>query len=162
MLSKFEQVKKEWGGNNDVIDQWLMMRQQLLIDYCKLAGLATHPNEETNRKLPTASQLSLFSEALVDYISAGHFKIYDNVMNRWHQTGYSPTEEISTLYGRITLTTDPLLNFNDKYGSVQTDNILKDFDSDLSKMGETMELRFALEDKLIELISDSLSRPPGA
>ncbi|EAS62743.1 Rsd/AlgQ family anti-sigma factor [Photobacterium angustum] len=160
MLSKFEQVKKEWGGHNDVIDQWLMMRQQLLIDYCKLAGLA--PKEEANRQLPTASQLSLFSEALVDYISAGHFKIYDNVMERWHQTGYSPTEEISTLYAKITLTTDPLLNFNDKYSEVKQDDLLESFDEDLSQVGELMELRFALEDKLIELISDSLSCPPGA
>ncbi|WP_434144292.1 sigma D regulator [Photobacterium leiognathi] len=161
MLSKFEQVKKEWGGHNDVIDQWLMMRQQLLIDYCKLAGLS--PTEAAkNRQLPTASQLTLFNEALVDYISAGHFKIYDSVMERWHQTGYSPTEEISALYAKITLTTDPLLNFHDRYHSIKDDDLLTHFDDDLSNVGELMEMRFGLEDKLIELISDSLSCPPGA
>jgi regulator of sigma D len=159
MLSKFEQVKKEWGGHNDVIDQWLMMRQQLLIDYCKLIGIT--PNDD-NRHLPTASKLCLFSEDLVDYISAGHFKIYDNVMARWHQTGFSPTEEMSALYAKITLTTEPLLNFNDRYGAINDNDPLETLDDDLSQMGELMESRFALEDKLIELISDSLACPPGA
>ena len=159
MLSKFEQVKKEWGGHNDVIDQWLMMRQQLLIDYCKLIGIT--PNDE-NRHLPTAPKLCLFSEDLVDYISAGHFKIYDNVMARWHQTGFSPTEEMSALYAKIALTTEPLLNFNDHYGAINDHDPLETLDNDLSRIGELMESRFALEDKLIELISDSLACPPGA
>nr|WP_245907230.1 sigma D regulator [Photobacterium sanctipauli] len=160
MLSKFEQVQKQWGGTSDVIDHWLMSRQQLLIDYCKLAGLP--PFEQNNRQLPTSSQLQLFSQELVDYISEGHFKIYDMVMERWNATGYSPTEEISQLYAQITQTTDPLLNFTEKYTELGEDSELEDFDSDLSSIGELIEIRFALEDGLIELISESLACPPGA
>ncbi|WEM42149.1 sigma D regulator [Photobacterium sp. DA100] len=160
MLSKFEQVQKQWGGTSDVIDHWLMSRQQLLIDYCKLAGLP--PFESNSRQLPTTSQLQLFSQELVDYISEGHFKIYDMVMERWNATGYSPTEEISQLYAQITQTTDPMLNFSDKYTDIDEDDELPDFDSDLSDIGELIEIRFALEDKLIELISESLACPPGA
>ncbi|WP_064601599.1 Rsd/AlgQ family anti-sigma factor [Photobacterium sp. J15] len=160
MLSKFEQVQKQWGGTSDVIDHWLMSRQQLLIDYCKLAGLP--PFDQKTRQLPTSSQLQLFSQQLVDYISEGHFKIYDMVMERWNATGYSPTEEISQLYSQITQTTDPLLNFSDRYCAIDDDDDLPDFDKDLSSVGELMELRFALEDKLIELISESLACPPGA
>lgn len=160
MLSKFEQVQKQWGGTSDVIDHWLMSRQQLLIDYCKLAGLP--PFEQNNRQLPTLSQLQLFSQELVDYISEGHFKIYDMVMARWNAIGYSPTEDISTLYHRITQTTDPLLNFTEKYDEFDEADEMPDFDQDLSEVGELMELRFALEDSLIELISESLACPPGA
>ncbi|MGF1732384.1 anti-RNA polymerase sigma 70 factor [Photobacterium proteolyticum] len=160
MLSKFEQVQKQWGGTSDVIDHWLMSRQQLLIDYCKLAGLP--PFEHNTRQLPTASQLQLFSQQLVDYISEGHFKIYDMVMERWNATGYSPTEDISRLYSQITQTTDPLLNFTDRYCSVDEGGDIPDFDNDLSSVGELIELRFALEDNLIELISESLACPPGA
>ncbi|UTV27601.1 sigma D regulator [Photobacterium atrarenae] len=160
MLSKFEQVQQQWGGTSDVIDHWLMSRQQLLIDYCKLAGLP--PFEHKQRQLPTAAQLQLFSQQLVDYISEGHFKIYDMVMARWNATGYSPTEEISTLYSQITETTDPLLNFTDRYGDIKEDDEIPDFDNDLSAVGELIESRFELEDELIELISESLACPPGA
>ncbi|KLV06651.1 anti-RNA polymerase sigma 70 factor [Photobacterium aquae] len=160
MLSKFEQVQKQWGGSSDVIDHWLMSRQQLLIDYCKLAGMP--PFEHNSRQLPTTSQLQLFCQQLVDYISEGHFKIYDMVMARWNATGYSPTEEISQLYATITQTTDPLLNFADKYTEVKDDDELPDFNDDLSAIGELIELRFALEDTLIDLIGESLACPPGA
>ncbi|KDM91991.1 Rsd/AlgQ family anti-sigma factor [Photobacterium galatheae] len=161
MLSKFEQVQKQWGGNNDVIDHWLLSRQQLLIDYCKLAGLP--PFEPKARQLPTSAQLQLFCQQLVDYISEGHFKIYDKVMARWQATGYSPTTEISQLYHQITNTTDPLLNFADRYCEITDDSEdWDDFDQHLSTVGEQIELRFELEDELIELISESLSVPPGA
>ncbi|GAL07264.1 Rsd/AlgQ family anti-sigma factor [Photobacterium aphoticum] len=161
MLSKFEQVQKQWGGTSDVIDHWLMSRQQLLIDYCKLAGLP--PFERNQRQLPTNDQLQLFCQQLVDYISEGHFKIYDMVMARWHATGYSPTAEISQVYAQITQTTDPLLNFTEKYTAISEDELEgADLDNDLSAIGELVEIRFALEDGLIELISESLACPPGA
>ena len=83
-------------------------------------------------------------------------------MARWHQTGFSPTEEMSALYAKIALTTEPLLNFNDHYGAINDHDPLETLDNDLSRIGELMESRFALEDKLIELISDSLACPPGA
>ncbi|PSW03485.1 sigma D regulator [Photobacterium lipolyticum] len=160
MLSKFEQVQQQWGGTSDVIDHWLMSRQQLLIDYCKLAGLP--PFENNSRQLPTSSQLQLFCQQVVDYISAGHFKIYDMVMDKWKTTGYSPTQEISQLYANITQTTDPILNFTDRYCAISDDDDIPDLDQDLSSIGELMEQRFEFEDNLIELISESLARPPGA
>ncbi|MGF1757583.1 sigma D regulator [Photobacterium sagamiensis] len=160
MLSKFEQVQQQWGGTSDVIDHWLMSRQQLLIDYCKLAGLP--PFENNSRQLPTSSQLQLFCQQVVDYISAGHFKIYDMVMDKWKTTGYSPTKEISQLYANITQTTDPILNFTDRYCAIDDNDTLADLDRDLSGIGELLELRFELEDTLIELISESLACPPGA
>jgi len=160
MLSKFEQVQQQWGGTSDVIDHWLMSRQQLLIDYCKLAGLP--PFENNSRQLPTSSQLQLFCQQVVDYISAGHFKIYDMVMDKWKTTGYSPTKEISQLYANITQTTDPILNFTDRYCAIDDNDTLADLDRDLSDIGELLELRFELEDNLIELISESLACPPGA
>lgn len=160
MLSKFEQVQQQWGGTSDVIDHWLVSRQQLLIDYCKLAGLP--PFKKNTRQLPTSSQLQLFCQQVVDYISAGHFKIYDMVMEKWNTAGYSPTEEISRLYATITQTTDPILNFTDRYSDIAEENTLTDLDKDLSSIGELLELRFGLEDSLIELISESLACPPGA
>ncbi|WP_413113824.1 sigma D regulator [Thaumasiovibrio sp. DFM-14] len=160
MLSKFEQVQKKWGGNSDVIDQWLLNRQQLLTDYCKLAGLP--PYDKQSRQLPSSAQLQLFCQQLIDYISTGHFKIYNMVMERWNSTGFNATAEMTAAYERIMETTDPLLNFNDRYGAVSEDDTLTDFDHDLSDIGELLEIRFELEDQLIQLINDSLKVPPGA
>nr|WP_086938902.1 sigma D regulator [Thaumasiovibrio occultus] len=161
MLSKFEQVQQRWGGNSDVIDQWLMNRQQLLMDYCQLAGLP--PYEKKGRSaLPSSAQLQLFCQQLVDYISTGHFKIYDMVMERWNQTGFKATSDMTSSYERIMETTDPLLDFNDRYGDVSDADDMPKLDTDLSVMGELMEERFELEDQLIQLISDSLTVPPGA
>ncbi len=160
MLSKFEQVQQQWGGNSDVIDQWLLNRQQLLSDYCRLVGLP--PYERQTRQLPSSAELQLFCQQLVDYISAGHFKIYNMVMDRWNQTGFKATQEMTAAYKSIMTTTDPLLNFNDRYGEVTEDDHLPDFDADISSIGETLERRFDVEDRLIQLITDSLMQPPGA
>lgn len=91
MLKKFQQVQEEWGGSSEVIDHWLEKRQALLVEYVKLASLqpAISSNVTT---LPTQEELQKFSQHLVDYISEGHFKIYDMVMEKWAATGFQTTE----------------------------------------------------------------------
>ena len=39
MLSRNEQAKKRWGGAHKSIDIWLSERQDLLVNYFKLAAL---------------------------------------------------------------------------------------------------------------------------
>lgn len=160
MLTKFKQVQEQWGGTSDVIDHWLSTRQPLLVEYCKLAGLP--PFDTATHQLPSPKELQHFCQQLVDYISEGHFKVYDMVMQKWESTGYSPTQEISQAYSLIVQTTDPALNFTDKYANVDEENLLTDLDSDLSSLGELIEVRFAFEDNLIQLIGDTLAHPPGA
>lgn len=160
MLTKLNQFQEQWGGNDDVIDHWLSTRQDLLVKYCKLAGLP--PFDSSPTSLPSFLAIQSFTQHLIDYISEGHFKIYNMVMAKWDSTGFSPTEEMSSLYANITKTTDPILNFTDKYAKEDEELLLSDFDKDFSALGEVMELRFELEDGLIEQISSSLSHPPGA
>ena len=161
MLKKFKQTQDQWGGSSDVIDHWLETRQSLIVEYCKLAAL--QPCSKTNViELPTPSELQNFCQHLVDYISEGHFKIYDMVMDKWRSTGFEVTEEINQAYGKIVLTTEPLLNFTDKYAAIQSEDLLENLDSDLSFIGEVTEARFEVEDQLIRLIADSLAVPPGA
>ncbi|WP_413285617.1 sigma D regulator [Vibrio sp. MA40-2] len=162
MLNKFKKVQEQWGGSSEVIDHWLDTRQVVIVEYCHLAALSPNLNKKAVERLPTPQELQQFSQHLVDYISEGHFKIYEMVMDKWKSTGFSPTDEINQTYGKIILTTDPLLNFTDKYADVGRDDTLDDFDSDLSLIGEIIETRFEVEDNLIQLIADSLSVPPGA
>ncbi|MFD2176953.1 Rsd/AlgQ family anti-sigma factor [Veronia pacifica] len=159
MLNKFEQLQQQWGGYSDIIDYWLTLRQELLVEYCKLAGLSA----KNNTALPTQDELNRFCENLVDYISAGHFKIYDMVMERWKENSFSSNEEINQLYQHIVDTTEPLLDFNDKYSKVNMEEVEDDiakFDSHISKVGELMELRFEVEDALIAIIAESLAASP--
>ncbi|MGC9423409.1 MULTISPECIES: sigma D regulator [Vibrio] len=162
MLKKLKKTQEQWGGSSDVIDHWLDKRQQLLVEYCQLAVTAPLPDNQAFSELPSLQAIQYFSQELVDYISEGHFKIYDMVMNKWQATGFKATDEINQTYAQITQTNDPLLNFADRYATLSGEDDLESFDDDLSKVGEVLESRFELEDYLIQLIADSLSIPPGA
>ncbi|CAH0542853.1 sigma D regulator [Vibrio marisflavi] len=162
MLNKFKQTQEQWGGSSEVIDHWLETRQLVIVKYCQLASGQPCSAQPTVTTLPTPSSLQSFCQHLVDYISEGHFKIYDMVMDKWKATGFEATDEINQAYGKIVLTTEPLLDFTDKYASVTQDDGLESFDSDLSLVGEIIEARFEVEDELIKLIAESLAVPPGA
>ncbi|MGF1752995.1 sigma D regulator [Vibrio makurazakiensis] len=163
MLNKFKQTQEQWGGSNEVIDHWLETRQSLIVEYCKLAALQPCSTKTaTVTELPSPAELQGFCQHLVDYISEGHFKIYDMVMDKWQSTGFKVTEEINQTYGHIVLTTEPLLNFTDSYAAIADNDELESFDSDLSLIGEIIEARFEVEDQLIQQIADSLAVPPGA
>lgn len=159
MLNKHETTRKRIGGYSEIIDYWLELRQVLLVEYSTLAGL-----KNTNKNsLPTEEELNRFCQVLVDYISAGHFRIYNMIMERWKATGFSTNGEIDALYHGIVETTNPLLTFNDKYCAfvINEDNFAY-FDQDISRVGEIMALRFEKEDLLIQVILGSLAIPPGA
>ncbi|MEI8632464.1 sigma D regulator [Vibrio sp. PP-XX7] len=162
MLNKFKRTQEQWGGSNEVIDHWLDTRQTLVVRYCKLAALQPNALRTSITELPTVTEIHGFCRRLVDYISTGHFKIYDMVKDKWESTGFTATDEINQTYFAIVETTDPLLNFADKYLDVKGEDHLENFDRDLSHLGEILEARFAVEDQLIQLIVDSLSVPPGA
>ncbi len=161
MLNKFKRTQEQWGGSSEVIDHWLDQRQALLVEYCKLAACKPSAKGALST-LPEVSEIAVFCEHLVDYISEGHFKIYNMVMDKWRATGFEATDDINQSYGKIVLTTDPLLKFTDKYDNVPEDDDLEEFNNDLSLIGEILEVRFEEEDQLIQQIADSLAIPPGA
>lgn len=162
MLNKFKSVQEQWGGSSEVIDHWLSTRQSLIVEYCKLASLQPCVAKSAVSELPTISEIDSFCQTLIDYISTGHFKIYDMVMEKWQSTGFTATNEITQTYEAILKTTDPLLNFADQFLDLNEDDDMNGFDKDLSRVGEILEQRFEEEDSLIQLIIDSLSVPPGA
>lgn len=140
MLSGVELAKQRWGGAHSAIDTWLAERQQLLVLYCELAGLPPYQREA--QSLPDALKIEAFCEILMDYLSAGHFEIYTQF-----------ADDDSELYQRIVPdimpSTDAALRFNDKYASNNDEKQFSTFDSDLSDLGQQLEVRFELEDELI-------------
>lgn len=148
MLTRLEKAKSEWGGAHSVIDSWLQERQELLVIYCKLAGLP--PYERSDQALPQKGEILEFCQILMDYLSAGHFEIYDDLVKACAEKGKESLQLAKSLYPKISASTDIALGFNDDYANAKEDSLLPKFDEDLSTLGQALEQRFEYEDELIE------------
>ena len=141
MLQQLESVKSRWGGKSQVVDRWLMDRQALLVSFCELAGI-----NKQSESLPDADEIANFCSALLDYLSAGHFEVFDILVEDDDDEGLDLKDK---LYPKLTKTTDGALAFNDTFAQAVTPEQAAGFDAALAQLGETLEERFALEDELI-------------
>ena len=157
MLTTLEQTQEKWGGSNKLIDQWLNNRRVLLVQYCKIAGLA--PYESPSRTLPNLTEVKTFCDLLVDYVSEGHFEIYDQVVSACENISDACKAKAHLVVPKISKTTDSALDFNDKYAEAADDELLYDLDKDLGPLMEAMESRFEHEDKLLEIVHSSTAEP---
>lgn len=145
MLENCKTAKERWGGVSEIIDRWLEERQEMLVQYCALSGL----NEELS-DIQRGEKLRSFCQILVDYVSAGHFEVYDQLIKEGREFDDADAlQEASKLYDVVDKTTEKLLDFNDKY--LETDD-LTTLTLDLSQLGETLEVRFSAEDRLIAVL----------
>ncbi|MGL5290709.1 MAG: sigma D regulator [Vibrionaceae bacterium] len=152
MYNSLELIKPHWNDYSDVLNYWHMLRQDLIVEYAKITSMAD-VSKKRQQPLPSEQEISDFFASLVDYISAGHFKIYNMILDKWKEAGLNPTRLTDALYSRINLTTGPLLEINDKYvDSIVDENNCQEFVRDLSIIGELMEQRFELEDRIIQQI----------
>ncbi|GIU23170.1 Rsd/AlgQ family anti-sigma factor [Shewanella colwelliana] len=155
MLKQLERAEQKWGGANTLIDQWLNHRRKLLVNYCQIAGLP--PYESLDKSLPEFKSVKEFCDLLVDYVSEGHFEVYDRVVTACEKNGESTQNLAQTIVPKISETTDLALDFNDKYTEADDDKILYQLDKDLSSLAHAMETRFELEDKLLEVLHANAS-----
>jgi regulator of sigma D len=87
---------------------------------------------------------------MVDYVSVGHFEIFDRLVKQSKLFGgESSSEKSVSLLQEIQMTTEIILDFNDKY--ISTDD-LEALIIDLASLGKTFVRRFAEEDKLVDLL----------
>ncbi|WP_394175718.1 sigma D regulator [Thalassotalea litorea] len=150
MLTRLEQAQQQWGGSSNAIDNWLTERQDVLVNYCRLAGLP--PFDKADRALPKSSDIQAFCQVLVDYISAGHFEVFDQIVRKCKENGPHSLALAQRVYPQIARSTDIALTFNDKYADLGEDSELEGFDASLSALGQFLEERFDLEDQLIEAL----------
>jgi regulator of sigma D len=146
MLENCRNAKERWGGVSELIDRWLKERQELLVHYCDLSGTTDFSQTE-------ALQLKLvrLCEVLVDYVSAGHFEIYEQLIQEAREFDDGGVELAAKVYPRIEKTTETALNFNDQLnGQSMTEDKARELFQQLSELGETLESRFEMEDFLIE------------
>lgn len=148
MLNDVKSARERWGGVNDTIDRWLKERQDLLVLYCKLSAIKDNGVDED-----TQDNLRKFCQIVVDYVSAGHFEIYEQLVNEGREfDDQEGLKRAKIHYKTIDGTTEEILDFNDKYQ--ETDDLSSVVD-DLSKLGEAMAVRFEAEDLMIEILHNA-------
>ena len=146
MLENCQNARERWGGVSELIDRWLKERQELLVHYCDLSGTANFSETE-----PLRQKLVKLCEVLVDYVSAGHFEIYEQLIQEAREFNDGGLELVAKVYPRIEKTTETALNFNDQLsGESMTEEQARALFQQLSELGETLETRFEMEDFLIE------------
>ncbi len=146
MLDKCQGAQERWGGVSEIIDAWLEGRQVLISHFVSLpAQSIAHGLNE---------RLSLFCDLLMDYLSSGHFEVYEQLLREGGEFKDGSLEEAQQLFPLIQPTTDQALDFNDKFSSMQDPSVqeIREFAEQLSLLGEALENRFSLEDKMIELL----------
>lgn len=142
-------IKERWSGVNDMIERWLEERQAMIVQYCGVSGVHQFSPTQSHRRLES------FCQILVDYVSAGHFEIYYQLLREAEEFKDGSAELAKSLFPYLNATTEAALEFNDKYSVAQQGEQLEELSNHLSKLGETLESRFELEDRLIEVMHDA-------
>ncbi|MDX5334655.1 MAG: sigma D regulator [Marinobacter sp.] len=146
MLENCRNARERWGGVSELIDRWLKERQELLVRYCDLSTETDFSQTEMLR-----DKFVRLCEVLVDYVSAGHFEVYEQLIQEAREFNDGGLELAAKVYPRIEQTTGVALNFNDRVdGRLLTEDDVRELFSELSKLGEVLESRFEMEDFLIE------------
>ena len=144
------QTEDRRGGSKEMVRKLVAERTEMLSLYCRLAGL--EPYKENPGVKPAQKALQEFCQLLVDYVAAGHFSLYERIVNGTERRrGIAALSE--ELYPRIAHTTEAALTFNDKYDCDNHCEITDSFTADLSRLGEQLAQRIELEDRLIGLMT---------
>ena len=160
MLNQLESLTERVRGSNKLVDRWLHVRKHLLVAYYNLVGIK--PGKESFMRL-NENALDDFCQSLVDYLSDGHFNIYERIIREME--GTTPYLAASKLYPLLEANTQQIMDYYDSTleNAIDHDNYLE-FQQALSDLGEALEERFTLEDKLISLVldaspEDNIARP---
>ena len=137
-------VKERRHGSQDLVSKLVAERAEMLVTFCRLAGI--EPYNVNDKSVQTL--LQEFCQILVDYVAAGHFAVYERILE-----GKERRQEVADIaakvYERIAQSTDMTLDFNDKYDCEDHCTELGSLSKDLSKLGEELAMRIELEDKLL-------------
>lgn len=147
MLNQLQSLTEYVGGNNALIDQWLQARKQLLVAYYHLVGIK--PNKDKHTPLDEKA-LDDFCHRLVDYLSAGHFHIYERVLQEAGQLSEQKLASQARFERALQHNTQQIMAFYDNHlaTAIDHDNCIE-FQQALSHVGEAMAERFTLEDSMI-------------
>lgn len=154
MLTNTSNPNEHWGSIDKLIRHWLKERQELIVLYCKVDGL----KEFTSQDVPITVRVQALCQVLIDYVSAGHFEIYQKLLD---EAGASRDYRalIARFLSEIEKSTALALEFNDRYATpADCEKALDTLARDLNFLGVAMVERFELEDQLIEALNEHHAR----
>ncbi|WP_426150700.1 sigma D regulator [Pseudomonas sp. DC3000-4b1] len=145
MLESCQNAQERWGGVHLIIDRWLQDRQNLIVAF---AAIEEASEEGRLRR----SGLQDFCGLLVDYVSAGHFGVYEQLTQEAKAFGDDRGLELAEqICPRLEALTQGCLKFNDHCDKGDCSDFA-DLSARLKELGGILHERFELEDCLIEVL----------
>ncbi len=135
--------------SNPHIDHMLDGRRELLSLYVKLAKIQPENMDSEDQDL-----MEEFCQALVDYIAAAHFCLYDRIESG-RERRKAVAEFAQKIYPHIEESTRISLEFSERYNSGIEQKDHSNFVLHVSKLGEYLTTRIELEDRLIQCLLPS-------
>lgn len=139
-------IKVRWDAVNALIERWLEERQSLIVQYCAISGI------QTAQRSTNPDRLQKFCQLLLDYVSAGHFEIYYELVREAEAFNDGTADIAKTVLPQINATTQRCLDFNDVYAECTAIGDPGTLAKALSQLGETFASRFDFEDQLIDAL----------
>lgn len=144
MLENCKNAAERWGGVNKLIDKWLEERKVLIVALCDISVNSGQSQEQK------AEKFQRFCQILVDYVSVGHFEVYEQLLLEAAEYNDGGIELANKIIPLIEDSTEIALAFNDRFDDIhKVDDGIETLMSELENLGKTLEDRFSLEDKLI-------------
>jgi regulator of sigma D len=138
----------------DLVTKLLAARQESLVLFHKLAALKPFTLAE-----PVQHLLQRFRQTLVDYLALGPFEVYTALEEQPADSPYRQARELARqLYARIARTTQAALDFHDRYDGDLSSSGLAELDEALSRLGEQLAMRIALEDRIVAAVRNGDDR----
>ena len=149
MLDDCKTAVDRWGGVSEMIDTWLSERGELIKAYTALSSIEGFDSQNLNQ----GKTLQLFCQLLVDYTSAGHFEVYDQLIREAESfDDMGALQTAADFFDTIDISTEQALDFNDKY--LETDD-LDSLEKDISGLGNSLKARFDAEDQMIQVLHEA-------
>lgn len=142
MTTKQQQIERR-TNTQSIASKLMAERQEMLVHYCKLAGL-----EPFSKDSSVDEELRKFCEALVDYLAFVHFEIYDRI-GTGQERRTAVIDIAEKIYPLIKDLTTTAVEFNDKYDESDHQIVLNHLSDDLSGLGEELASCMEQEDRLL-------------
>lgn len=127
----------------ELLTAWLKERREVLGKYTEIVVMLDASIDGAALRKRQAA----LCELLVDYCSAGHFEVFHELLDEAESFNDGSSALGKELIPSIGDTTEVILAYEEKYGTGTAD--ARALERDLSALGEVLESRFLLEDRLI-------------
>jgi regulator of sigma D len=134
---------QQFNAVEELLTRWLKERRALLGKYTEI--IVTLDINLNSAMLE--QQQEALCELLVDYVSVGHFEVFNKLINEAESFDDGSCALAEKLLPAIGDTTEVILAYEEKYGDDQGNQ--EKLKRNLSALGEVLETRFVMEDQLI-------------